>query len=157
MGRRRNLRGPVFDRTSAAVGTRRTLSITGCDAALHAQSTTSQDNDWPQIAALYGKLLVFNSSSVIALNRAVAIAMSTGLEAGLQAIDALGPSGELEKYYLFHGARADILFRMDRLEEAVMAYRTAAGLAGNRIEQDFLARRLASVEAAMRERQTHGS
>ncbi len=126
-------------------------------AALHAQSKSARDTDWPQIAALYGKLLEFNSSSVIALNRAVAIAMSAGLEAGLQAIDALGPSGELEKYYLFHAARADILFRMDRLEEAAMAYRTASGLAGNRIEQDFLARRLASVEAAMRERQAHGS
>lgn len=83
--------------------------------------------------------------------------MSVGLEAGLGAIDALGPSGELEKYYLFHAARADILFRMNRLEEAATAYRNASGLAGNRIEQDFLARRLGSVEAAMHQRQAHGS
>jgi len=126
-------------------------------AALHAQANAAPDTDWPQIAALYGKLLEFNSSSVIALNRAVAIAMSVGLEAGLEAIDALGPSGELEKYYLFHAARADVLFRMNRLEEAGAAYRNALALAGNRIERDFLTRRLAAVEDTLRQRQAQGS
>jgi RNA polymerase sigma-70 factor (ECF subfamily) len=126
-------------------------------AALHVQAKTAHDTDWPQIAALYEKLLEFNPSSVIALNRAVAIAMSAGLEQGLQAIDALGPSGELEKYYLFHAARADILFRMNRFEEAATAYRHALALAGNRIEQDFLTRRLASAEDTMRQGQAHGS
>ncbi len=126
-------------------------------AALHAQPKTPQDTDWAQIAALYEKLLEFNASSVIALNRAVAIAMSVGLEDGLQAIDALGPTGELEKYYLFHAARADILFRMNRFEEAAMAYRNALALAGNRIEQDFLTRRLASAEDTLRQRQAQGS
>jgi RNA polymerase sigma-70 factor (ECF subfamily) len=126
-------------------------------AALHAQAKTAQDTDWPQIAALYEKLLEFNSSAVIALNRAVAIAMSVGLAEGLQAIDALGTSGELEKYYLFHAARADVLFRMSRLEEAASAYRNALALAGNRIEQDFLTRRLAAVEGKLRERHAHGS
>jgi len=126
-------------------------------AALHAQAKTARDTDWPQIAALYEKLLEFNSSAVIALNRAVAIAMSVGLAEGLQAIDALGPSGELEKYYLFHAARADVLFRMSRLEEAAAAYRNALALAGNRIEQDFLRRRLAAVKETMRQCQAHGS
>jgi len=126
-------------------------------AALHAQAKTARDTDWPQIAALYEKLLEFNSSAVIALNRAVAIAMSVGLAEGLQAIDALGPSGELEKYYLFHAARADVLFRMSRLEEAAAAYRNALALAGNRIEQDFLRRRLAAVEETVRQCQAHGS
>jgi RNA polymerase sigma-70 factor (ECF subfamily) len=124
-------------------------------AALHAQPKTPQDTDWAQIAALYEKLLEFNASSVIALNRAVAIAMSAGLEDGLQAIDALAPSGELDKYYLFHAARADILFRMNRFEEAAVAYRNALALAGNRIEQDFLTRRLASAEHTLRQ-QTSG-
>jgi len=125
--------------------------------ALHSGAKTARETDWPQIAALYEKLLEFNASSVIALNRAVAIAMSVGLQEGLQAIDALGPSGELEKYYLFHAARADVLFRMDRLDEAAAAYRNALALAGNRIEQDFLTRRLASVEDKLRERHAHGS
>src|SRR5258708_10680218 len=126
-------------------------------AALHAQPKTPQDTDWAQIAALYEKLLEFNASSVIALNRAVAIAMSVGLEDGLQAIDALCPSGELDKYYLFHPARADILFRMNRFEEAAIAYRNALTLAGNRIEQDFLTRRLASCRDTGRQRQAQGS
>ena len=120
-------------------------------AALHAQPETPQETDWAQIAALYEKLLEFNASSVIALNHAVAIAMSVGLEDGLQAIDALGPSGELDKYYLFYAARADILFRMNRFEEAALAYRHALALAGNRIEQDFLTRRLASAEHTLRQ------
>jgi RNA polymerase sigma-70 factor (ECF subfamily) len=124
-------------------------------AALHSGAKTAQETDWRQIAALYEKLLEFNASSVIALNRAVAIAMSVGLREGLQAIDALGPSGELEKYYLFHAARADVLFRMDRLDEAAAAYRNALALAGNRIEQDFLTRRLVSVEGKLRH--AHGS
>jgi RNA polymerase sigma-70 factor, ECF subfamily len=81
--------------------------------------------------------------------RAVAIALSVGLQQGLEAIDALAASGELDKYYLFHAARADILFRMNHLEEADAAYRNASALAGNRIEQDFLARRLAAVAASM--------
>jgi RNA polymerase sigma-70 factor (ECF subfamily) len=126
-------------------------------AALHSGAKAAQETDWPQIAALYEKLLEFNASSVIALNRAVAIAMSVGLREGLQAIDALGPSGELEKYYLFHAARADVLLRMDRLNEAAAAYRNALALAGNRIEQDFLTRRLASVEGKLRGRHAHGS
>jgi RNA polymerase sigma-70 factor (ECF subfamily) len=126
-------------------------------AALHAQPQTPQDTDWIQIAALYERLLEFNASSVIALNRAVAIAMSVGLQEGLQAIDALGPSGELDKYYLFHAARADILFRMNRFEEAAVAYRHALALAGNRIEQDFLTRRLESAEHTLRQGQAQGS
>ena len=65
------------------------------------------------------------------------------------------PSGELDKYYLFRAARADILLRMNRFEEAAVAYRNAFALAGNRIEQDFLTRRLTSAEPTLRQ-QTSG-
>jgi len=115
-------------------------------SALHAQAESPQQTDWNQVAALYAKLLEFNSSPVIALNHAVAIAMSAGLEAGLRHVDAVGGTGQLDGYYLFHAARADILRRMNRFEEAAEAYRRAMTLTANRIEQDFLTRRLAAMD-----------
>ena len=115
-------------------------------ASLHAESRTPQETDWRQIAGLYERLLELNPSPVIALNHAVAVAMSAGLEDGLKRIDALGASGELESYYLFHAARADIFRRLNRLKEAAGAYRKALALATNNIEQEFLRRRLALVE-----------
>jgi RNA polymerase sigma-70 factor (ECF subfamily) len=118
-------------------------------AALHAQAKTPPETDWNQIAALYGKLLEFNPSQIIALNHAVAIAMSAGFEEGLRRIDAIGETHELDGYYLLHAARADILRRMNRFEEASEAYRRALALATNRIEQDFLTRRLEAVAQAL--------
>jgi RNA polymerase sigma-70 factor (ECF subfamily) len=114
-------------------------------AALHAQAKTPPETDWKQIAALYDKLLEFNPSQIIALNHAVAIAMSAGFEEGLRRIDAIGATHELDGYYLLHAERADILRRMSRFEEASEAYRRALALTTNRIEQDFLARRLAAM------------
>jgi RNA polymerase sigma-70 factor (ECF subfamily) len=115
-------------------------------AALHAEARNPQETDWFQIAALYGRLVEFNSSPVIALNHAVAIAMSAGFEEGLRRMDAVGAGGKLDGYYLFHAARADILRRMNRFEEAAEAYRRALALNTNRIERDFLARRLAAIK-----------
>jgi RNA polymerase sigma-70 factor (ECF subfamily) len=114
-------------------------------AALHAQAKTPGQTDWRQIAALYQKLHECHPSHVIALNHAVAVAMSEGLERGLDRIDELGASGVLDKYYLFHAARADILRRLMRLAEAADAYRSALALTANRVEIDFLQRRLAAV------------
>lgn len=114
-------------------------------AALHAGAKTPQATDWQQIARLYELLLEFNGTAVVALNHAVAIAMSAGFGEGLKRIDALGASGELDRYYLYHAARADILRRMNCFEEAAEAYRRALGLTSNRIEQEFLQRRLAGI------------
>ena len=111
-------------------------------AALHAQAKTAGDTDWRQIVALYERLLQSNPSRVIALNHAVAVAMSAGLEDGLQRIEDLGAGGELNDYYLFHAARADILRRLHRPAEAAEAYRRALDLAANRIERNFLRGRL---------------
>ena len=111
-------------------------------AALHSQANTPRDTDWPQIAALYERLLEWNASPVIALNHAVALAMSAGIAEGLRRIDDLGASGALDRYYLFHAARADLLRRLDRRGEAAEAYREAARLAANRTERNFLERRL---------------
>ena len=116
-------------------------------AALHAQARAAADTDWRQIAALYERLLQANPSPVIALNHAVAVAMSTGLEDGLKRIDDLGAGGELNDYYLFHAARADILRRLHRQAEAAEAYRRALGLATNGVERNFLSRRLKGLPA----------
>jgi RNA polymerase sigma-70 factor (ECF subfamily) len=117
-------------------------------AALHSQASTPEETDWGQIAALYEKLNELHPSPVISLNRAVAVAMSVGFEEGLQQIDDLGGSGALEQYHLFHAARADLLRRLNRQGEAAEAYRQAVRLATNRIEQDFLRRRLDLVTRA---------
>jgi RNA polymerase sigma-70 factor (ECF subfamily) len=114
-------------------------------AALHAQAHAPSETDWRQITALYEKLLELNPSPVVALNHAVAVAMSEGIESGLERIDGLAPTGALEQYYLFHAARADLLRRMNRKAEAAAAYRKAANLAVNPIEATFLNRRLSSL------------
>lgn len=115
-------------------------------AALHASANTPQSTDWRQIAALYERLFAFNSSPVVALNYAVAIAMSAGYEEGLRQLDALDGSGELDRYHLFHAARADILRRMNRHAEARDAYRRALALTTNAIEQRYLEQRLSNLE-----------
>jgi RNA polymerase sigma-70 factor (ECF subfamily) len=117
-------------------------------AALHAQAKTPAETDWAQIAALYERLLAFQRTPVVALNHAVAVALSAGLAEGLARIETLGAAGELDRYYLFHAARADILLRMGRREEAAAAYRRATVLATNRVEQDFLKRRLATASGS---------
>jgi RNA polymerase sigma-70 factor (ECF subfamily) len=112
-------------------------------AALHAEAGTAGDTDWRQIAALYDLLLAMNPSPVIALNLAVAVAMSGRLAEGLARIENLDG---LDHYYLFHAARADILRRMNRMEEAASSYRRALDLATNLVELDFLRRRLREAE-----------
>jgi RNA polymerase sigma-70 factor (ECF subfamily) len=115
-------------------------------AAVHAGAKTAAQTDWAQIAALYAELAQIDPSPVVSLNHAVAVAMSEGLEKGLALIDALGGSRELEKYHLYHAARADILRRMNRREPACDAYRKAIALAGNRVEEAYLRGRLAALQ-----------
>jgi RNA polymerase sigma-70 factor (ECF subfamily) len=112
-------------------------------AALHARAPRAEDTDWPQIAALYGRLAQLSPSPVVELNRAVAVAMADGPARALPLVDALGT--ELDGYHLFHSARADLLRRLDRREEAAAAYRRALELATNPSERAFLERRLSEV------------
>ena len=120
-------------------------------AAVHSEAENADDTDWAQIASLYNELARLMPTPVVALNHAVAVAMSKGegqgLTQGLSLIDMLGSSGELEGYYLFHAARADVLRRLDRQREAAGAYRRALALATNRVEQNYLRRRLAQLES----------
>jgi RNA polymerase sigma-70 factor (ECF subfamily) len=110
-------------------------------AALHASAATPHATDWRQIAALYGELYARHASPVIALNRAVAIAMSGDMDAGLAAIDEL--AGALHGYHLLHAARADLLRRAGRRHEAASAYREAIALTENETERAYLEHRLA--------------
>jgi RNA polymerase sigma-70 factor, ECF subfamily len=112
-------------------------------AALHARAATAADTDWAQIAALYQELERLHPSAVVALNRAVAVAMAEGPAVGLVRIDALGD--ELGRYHLWHAARGDLLRRLGRTEEAAVAYRAALELTDNARERAFLSRRLGEV------------
>jgi RNA polymerase sigma-70 factor (ECF subfamily) len=116
-------------------------------AAVHAQARTAEETDWEDIAALYTELHRMNPSAVVALNRAVAIAMSEGPESGLALVDELEASGELSKYHLFHATRADLLRRLGRDEESAEAYRRAMELTANSAEREFLSGRIASLAA----------
>jgi RNA polymerase sigma-70 factor (ECF subfamily) len=114
-------------------------------AALHAEAATPAETDWPQIAALYRELARLNPSPVVQLNGAAAVGMSEGPARGLALIDELGISGELDRYHLFHAARADMLRRLGSFEAAADAYRRALALMANVVERAYLERRLAQL------------
>jgi RNA polymerase sigma-70 factor, ECF subfamily len=114
-------------------------------AALHAEAASPEDTDWRQIAALYGELARIHPSPVVQLNGAVAVGMSEGPRRGLALIDELGTSGELDRYHLFHAARADMLRRLGSFEAAAEAYRRALALMANGVERAYLERRLAGL------------
>jgi len=114
-------------------------------AAVHARARDAEATDWAQIVALYGALMVVNPSPVIELNRAVAIAMADGPQAGLALIDGLVERGVLSDYHLLHAARAELCRRLGRTDEAREAYAQALRLARQQPEIRFLTRRLAEL------------
>jgi RNA polymerase sigma-70 factor, ECF subfamily len=114
-------------------------------AALHDAATQPADTDWPQIAALYGSLARLDPSPVVELNRAVATAMAEGFDVGLRRLDALAGDGQLASYPYYHAARADLLRRLGRTDEAIDAYRAAIGVTGNAVERDFLLGRITQL------------
>ncbi len=116
-------------------------------AVLHDRAETPDATDWPQIVGLYAELERRSPSPVVALNRAVAIAMAVGPAAGLARIDAIVESGALEEYPYLHAARADLLRRLGQFDDARAAYERALRLTANAAERRFLRRRLAEVEA----------
>lgn len=109
--------------------------------AVHSDAVRPADTDWRQILTLYGQLLAIESTPVVALNRAVALAEVGGPAAGLAAVEVL----ELGNYYLFHAVRADLLRRLGRYHEAVAAYRAAQERTDNDAERDFLEARIRAL------------
>ncbi|KUM73637.1 RNA polymerase sigma factor [Streptomyces curacoi] len=117
-------------------------------AACHTTAPTAEDTDWADIAALYGELARLVPSAVVRLNRAVAVGMAEGPEAGLALVARLEAEGELAGYHLLPATRADLLRRSGRREEAAVAYERALELVENDAERRFLERRLAECRAA---------
>jgi RNA polymerase sigma-70 factor (ECF subfamily) len=115
-------------------------------AAVHAEAESVAATDWRQIVALYDRLARIQPSPVVELNRAVAIAMRDGPEAGLTLIDALLAHGELANYYLTHSARADMCRRLGRTDDARSSYEKALALTQQEPERQFLQDRIRQLK-----------
>ncbi len=131
-----------------ALSTRRfgPYTLQAAIAAVHAEARTSETTDWRQICALYAALLAMQPSPVVELNRAAAGAMHEGPAIGLALIDALFTRGELRDYHLAHSARADLLRRLGRRDEARAAYEQARALAKSDPEIHYLEKRLHELD-----------
>ncbi|MGZ8228644.1 MAG: RNA polymerase sigma factor [Burkholderiales bacterium] len=114
-------------------------------AAVHSQARSAAETDWPQIVALYELLAGVSPSPVVELNRAVALAMRDGPEAGIALIEAILAQGDLNDYHLAHAARADLYRRLGRTAEARASYQRALELARQEPERRFLQKRLAAL------------
>jgi len=125
--------------TSRAFGP---YSLQAAIVAVHAEAPSAAQTDWPQIVRLYDVLLQLSPSPVVELNRAVAVAMRDGPEAGLLLVDELLGQGDLQDYHLSHATRADLLRRLARIDEAREAYRSALRLVQLEPERRFLQRQL---------------
>lgn len=117
-------------------------------SAVHAEASSAEKTDWIQIVGLYDALLEHTHSPVVALNRAVAVAMRDGPQAGLELVDELMAQGHLQDYHLAHATRADLYRRMGRLKEAHDAYQDALRLTRQGPEQRFLQQRLDDLGSA---------
>jgi RNA polymerase sigma-70 factor (ECF subfamily) len=120
-----------------------TYQLQAAIAACHDRAPRPEDTDWAQIASLYDELQRVRPSPVVALNRAVAVAMADGPDAGLRLLDPL--ADDLDQYHHFHAARADLLRRAGREPEAADAYDRALALVGNDAERRYLERRRAAL------------
>jgi RNA polymerase sigma-70 factor, ECF subfamily len=122
-------------------------TIQAAMASLHARARTPEETDWNGIVGLYDLLLRIEPSAVIELNRAAAVAMRDGPQAGLEIIDAILSRGELENYHLAHSARADLCRRLGKQAEARASYERALALTKQEPERRFIERRLNELQA----------
>ena len=134
--------------TESALRSRRfgAYTLQAAIAAVHAESSSAASTDWRQIKLLYDQLLQIQPSPVVELNRAVAVAMSEGLEQGLRLIDGLLERDELSNYHLAHSARADLCRRLGGIPEARASYEKALALAQQEADRRFLARRIEELK-----------
>jgi len=135
--------GTALTERAIALGARGRYTLQAVIAVEHARAQRAEDTDWTVIAGAYDRLHALDPGPVIALNRAVAVAMAHGPERGLALADAL--AGDLDAYHLFHATRADLLRQLGRDEEARAAYERAHGLAAVPAEREFLRRRAAEL------------
>jgi RNA polymerase sigma-70 factor (ECF subfamily) len=148
----------LWDREAIAEGTRLLEGALGCRrpgvyqlqaaiAALHARAPSFADTDWASIASVYDDLMAWTGSSVVALNRAIALGMARGPEAGLEEIRKIEASSSLAQYHLLFAAKADLLRRDGRYREAVPEYEKAIELVRNQRERAFLLGRKREAES----------
>jgi RNA polymerase sigma-70 factor (ECF subfamily) len=123
------------------------FTIQAAIAAVHCRAPRAEDTDWRHIVRLYDLLEQIQSSPIVSLNRAAAIAMAEGPRSGLALMEEIAAAGDLENYHLLHAARADLLRRLGRSAEAAKSYRRALELVTNDSERRFLERRLREVES----------
>jgi len=115
-------------------------------AACHARAHTSAETDWARIAGLYAELARLVPSPIVELNRAVAVAMASGPQAGLELVDALTSEPALDGYHLLPSVRGDLLAKIGRLDEARQEFQRAASLTRNGRERDLLLERARECE-----------
>lgn len=142
----------ALDSAIASGGPLGPYTLQAAIAACHARARTADETDWPRIAALYDALAQLNPSPVVELNRAVAIAMAFGPEAGLELVDDLADEPALANYHLLPSVRGDLLVRLGRLAEARADFELAASLARNTRERELLLQRAADCVARAGER-----
>ena len=132
------------EETSRALGPN---TMQAANAASHAPARSIEETDWPRIVALYDGLAALTGSPVVELNRAVAVTMAFGPEAGLELVDSLADEPALRGYHLLPGVRGDALARLGRLTEARVEFERAADLCENQRERELLLSRAVACGA----------
>ena len=120
-------------------------------AACHAEAPSAEETDWVKIAALYDALTQVSPSPVVELNRAVAVSMAFGPEAGLALVDVLAAEPALAKYHLLPSVRGDLLAKLGRTEEANAEFERAAAMTSNAAERELLLRRASRPRGGRRQ------
>ena len=131
----------ALERAEKLGGARGSYALQAAIAACHARARAPQDTDWTRIAALYEALATLSPSPVVELNRAVAVAMAFGPQAGLELVDALTGEPSLENYHLLPSVRGDLLVKLGRFDEARPEFERAAALTRNARERELLVER----------------
>jgi RNA polymerase sigma factor (sigma-70 family) len=138
----------ALERAEALRGPLGPYGLQAAIAACHARALSAEQTDWVRIAALYDALSQLTPSPIVELNRAVALGMAFGPEAGLELVETIAAEPALEGYHLLQSVRGDLLARLDRGEEAAAEFERAAELTGNDRERELLLRRAAEARGA---------
>ena len=128
----------ALDRANSLGGARGPYALQAAIAACHAQALNPEDTDWARIVALYGELAQITRSPIVELNRAVAVAMAAGPQAGLDVIDELTAEPSLKNYHLLPSVRGDLLVKLGRFDEARPEFERAASLTRNARERELM-------------------
>ena len=137
----------ALERAEALGGAQGPYALQAAIAACHARAASADATDWPRIVALYGTLATVMPSPIVELNRAVAVSMASGPDAGLALVDALAGERALENYYLLPSVRGDLLSKLDRNDEARAEFERAASMTRNARERELLLARARSCAA----------